>query len=746
MTQRIEGGSSPDESKKIPGTPSLPDDIQIQRPSSHIESGSLAASQTVAGITGPSQPVRLAPYNNEGISQLLSSTAQEAEQINSLLLIAEKLDPEQAPNLNEWAAQHSQELVEIALKRMEAAEDWTEASEGALKLPETGIELAEKYIAFPLEFIAAPLGKMENIAEPLSVGIMDAQLAIKVPVILGNTSNLIYKRIVLKHLGAQQIKMEQSSDPVVVEKAIKLKGWVELQDLRLTKESLSLGLELLVYTPKGLKAVLVTMDKFSHFIAYGDLWMSAITGLLLNGYRVYQTSQVIKTQAKWLEEIRQSPIVPQPISATGVPEEMKHAVKTLLDKRQKAFSTKKQQTKTEFSQWIYDALSRTSSMDTLSPILREKGVRLDSFDPPIRSREDLFALLERDPARTDQLLSQYVEHKQTISVLTKQGLKTLSEKKQRIEKSINRFQYKKAIGSFTISGVIFATMLTLKTLVLAAVITLPAIAIASTGVGVFSLGILVVAIGLIALYRTKPHLFKEFFHGTQLRLSLYAVPHAFQNFQLHLKQISQLKHSIRSLEFRAQAQELQGILEQSQTVDAAKLPPDLLPLFKKLKAGASKMLTESDMIEANNRLKEIVANETKIAEAEQAKLNQAVEDYQEKVAVWKKRMAPLKQRLAIAGTQDFARTSKLAKDRFGNPLKFEEVLVEGLFNDPSLLDDSVSILLERELGIDLKALRNRPDLAEVKQDVLEALRTFFGMDNTAIASFIEEQQAKVKYV
>ena len=285
----------------------------------------------------------------------------------------------------------------------------------------------------------------------------------------------------------------------------------------------------------------------------------------------------------------------------------------------------------------------------------------------------------------------------------------------------------------------------MKTLAVLAIITIPAVCMAATGAGIFVLGIAIIAVGLIYLYKTKPHLFKEFLKGTQLRMALYGIPHAIDNFAIKIKQIKQLKESMRIMKYSAQAEELRGILEQNESIAVSSLPKNLRPLFDELKVRSSKRLQQAEIIQAKQRLKEIETAAVKESEEKQAKLQKEIDQWTEKMKGWQKKLEPLQKRVREAGSKDFARAAKLAEDRHGDPMNLEQVIVDGLFNDPDLIDEDTVQLFEKELGIDLKALRDDPDANKSKQKALEALQTFFAMDNTKIVSFIREQQAKVKY-
>ena len=199
------------------------------------------------------------------------------------------------------------------------------------------------------------------------------------------------------------------------------------------------------------------------------------------------------------------------------------------------------------------------------------------------------------------------------------------------------------------------------------------------------------------------------------------------------------------MEFRAQTEELKGILERSESVEVAALPKRLKPLFKQLKSEAAKKLEEADVIEAKRKLEEIEKDAVEESEKRQAELESDIRKWTEKAEKWKKKLIPLQKRLREAGSKDFARAAKLAEDIKGNPLKIEEIIAEGLFNDTDLLDEETAGILQKELGVDFEKIRSDPDAEKTKQDTLEALESFFAMDNKRIVAFIQEQKAKERY-
>lgn len=745
MSHRIEGGVPPEDSRDISSPISSPDDLSIEQAPKDLQAKPIARSQPLFAPVDLDALEDLTQLDENAIAAFKAQIDLMADDLEQLIDKIETLNPDVTPKADPWLEEHTELLVEAALKQLEAAEDWGKATEGVMEFPAVTAELAESLIAVPLEKVVGAFEELEGYTRAPAVGIMDAQLALKVPEVLGKSANLIYKRMMVKHLRKQVNLMMLSSDEETVKKAKKLKGWVDLQDELITEESVQLGLETLAYSPKALKAILLTLDKFPNIVAYGDLWMAAVTGVILNSYQVYKTRKAVKTQEDWLEEIKQKPLTQEPIVAGKAPITLKNEIEKIRAKRENAFEVRKQEAKAEFLHWLEVEAKKEQPFDRLTETLEAKGVHLDKLEQPITSQEELLTAIQTSNPSINLLLVQYVEHKQTVSTLTRNAIKTLSEKKQKVEKKFNKFELNKSKVALAISIITFAAVIAMKTLALAGIIAIPAACMAATGAGIFVIGIALMIVGLIYLYKTKPHLFKEFFKGTQLQMALYGIPHAIDNFVAKIKQVKKLKESMRIMMYRAQAEELRGILEQNKTITASTLPKHLRPLLKELKLRSSKKLEEADVILAKQRLAEIEKDAVKESEKKQAELDKDIERWTARAQKWQKKLDPLQKRVREAGSKDFARAAKLAENRNGDPMSIEQVIVDNLFEDPELIDEDTTQLLEKELGIDLEALRQDPDAKKVKQDTLEALQTFFAMDNTKIVSFIREQQAKEKY-
>jgi len=744
MTNRIDGDAVPIEPKKVPPSPISSDDLVLEK--APVD----ASVQALSGRPAPdlskfSETGSIEHLDDAALQEFKASIDVMADDLERLMGVIEGLSPEEAPRIDTLAQEQSKLLVEAAVKHMEAAENLVSASEGIMEFPLAGAEMAESFIAAPLEKIIGPFEELEKYTRSTVLGIQDAQLLLKIPEVLGKTAGLIYKRIVIKNAKAQVELMLKSGDPEAVAKAKKLKGWLELQDELVTKASLQLGLEVLAYSPKGVKAVLTTLDKFPALAAYGDLWASAVTGIVFNSYQVYKFRKVISTQEEWLAEIREAPLVEEPIVEGKAPESLRSEINQLLQKRKRGFDARKKGARAEFTQWIFAELLKNRNFTELLAVLKERGVHPDRLENPITSKEELQEALSVKGPQADQLLSQFVEHKTTVSKLTRQAIKSLSEKKQRVEKKMNQFELNKSKAALALSVLTFTVAIVLKTLALVGVITLPALAMSGVGAGLFALGLVIIAIGLIYYYKTHPSMFKEFVMGTQLRAAFYEIPASIDNFVVKIKEIKKIKGALKLMEFRAQAEELRGILEQSESVEAAKLPKRLRPLFGKLKVRASKKLEEAEIIEAKQRLEQIEKEAVDESEKRQAELERDIQRWTTRADKWKKRLEPLQRRIREAGAKDFARTAKLAEDRTGSAINIEQVIAEGLLNDPDLLDEDIQRILQKELGVDLEEIRSRPEKENIMRDTMEALQTFFAMDNSKIVAFIQEQQAKERY-
>jgi len=777
MTQRIEGEGPekvPPPGEKIPP---VSEEIQISRvpPEEGVKKAEgVKAVQEGMGLPSPEEVSKVTTLDIDKISEQLVQDSKELQQLLEVALV----DPQKAPSLNSWAEKNSEKLLEVAKTHAEAAENWGQFSGGIALIPGTVIGAAERYYELPVVKSITYLTDASETVTKLADGVADAKLVFKIPATLGKGANLIYKRTVLKmvemEIQAEEEKLLEAPNEKRQMEIKELKAWLQVQNEFLFEEAETFGVETSTYVPKGVATGAKLFGKVTPKFLVATYGAIALFSIAATSYAVHVARKKRKTHAEWVERFKEKPIGEEPITSAikieleggerkdyevpVAPKEMVEAVNGLLVKRKKALETRMAMSAEEFDNWAIPMANSDKSFEEVKGEFKEKGVGLDELKAPIKSKEELSQALV-SPEKKEvkkEMLQQYVEKKQTISVLIRNGLKNLAEKKLKVEKKFLNFKLTKSSISLTFSTIAFVATVVLKALAVASIIAIPTIAIGFTGLGAIAVGVALLLVGLFLLHYYRPNLFSQVIRGVHIRLALNNIPHSFHNFRLSLNKIKQLRKDLELSQMSAQAERLKALFEKREIREAKNIPKEVRPLLKDFKVSIGEMLKGREYDKLLEELERVQEEEKSKISEEQKKLDDKITEIEMSVKEWKDRITPLKQRLIHAGWKDFERAVNLAetapktvegKEVPQETLGLLNVLVEGLLHDESYLDPSTRLLLREQLGIDLEKIRERSasDKKQIEEDLKEAFKTFFAMDDRALIRFIKQQKAKFDF-
>lgn len=774
MTSRIEG-EGPD---KIPQLPSqrmegLQWEIRIERASA--EKGAEGVKDVQKDVPEPSKPLQ-SEVSLLDAGKIISHTAEDVKVLGCIFEAA-TVHPEKTPCLRSVLEKNPGPLLEAAKAHVEAQQNWSKVTSGALSIPETLIGGTHEYFAKPATSII-PLIKIDEVMKQLTEGIINADLIFKVPLTLGKGASLIYKRCVLDMLDLQiqkeEMSLAKSPDAKKSAELKELRAWMKVQYELLFTESDAFGLETLTLIPKALALTAEVGGNIGKTLDFASTGLLAIVTIAASSYAVFVAKSAVETHEEWLEKFKVQPLAEKPITASikvelkdgeerayevpAPPKEMVEAMQGLLQKRKKGLNARMKMNQAAFENWALLLANSDKPFEVIKKEFKAGGVDLDSLEDPPKSIEELKVVLT-DPSQEEvktACLRQYAEKKETISVLVKNGLQALTEKKHQIERRFMNFTLSQSAVSFSLSTLAFAAILTLKVLAAAAVIALPTAALAYTGIGLFVAGIAILAIGLALLYYYKPNFFNELIRGVHIRLALYTIPHAFHNFRLNLNKINRLNKDLELSKMSAQIEWVKSLVENREIESSKTLPKELRPLLKKFQGDLDEMISNknySGILEELNRLQE---EESAAIAKEQMKLGSKAEEIEKDIKKWADKIAPLRQRLVNAGWKDFERNVNLAKTAPrqeegkivpSEDLGLENVLVEGILNDDNYLDPQLKKMLNEQLGINLDSIRNKKDADKesIASEIREVFKNFFAMDDSALINFIKLQQAKFEF-
>ena len=302
--------------------------------------------------------------------------------------------------------------------------------------------------------------------------------------------------------------------------------------------------------------------------------------------------------------------------------------------------------------------------------------------------------------RRDRAVSRGVEgeKKETISVMTRNALKTLQSKRTSFIKKCSRWALGLGIAgsTLTIIGLVITILVKIAviTIFVGTLVLLP-------GVGLALLAIGLIVVGLVILYKNKPNVFRETMRMVHLNVLRVSIPMLWHKRKQIAKEKERLEISKRLLEI------------ESEKIKSEKIE-----------------FVEENQLQAKLKL-----------------LDQEIEEAKEKAALWDEKLKVYKKRLSDAERKDFFESA------FGSDLIDEEgklilpnggtvdiakTIVEGLvLDDPTKIDPETRDILKEIFWIDLDKITD-------KKELLKELRAVLGEDEKVFANRAKKLHKKME--
>jgi len=637
------------------------------------------------GIEGKQPSLPSIKISSVKTADSLTDSLERSSNLLDKLEQTAQIDPRTSPSVTNWTTEASESLLSIAYEKAKAGEHLGETQK-ILSVPEIALGPAYTYYARPFKKYVLSLTEMHEVLQGIANGIIDARLVLKVLETLGTGASLIYKRVVLMQLQRQITLEEQQQrrdfDAAKNKSLQQIRSWYKRQSQRLFEEEKTFGIKTFSYLPHGIEAIANLAGGLSKPAELGNLGIFGAAKIVAGSYSLHQAKKEKLTYEAWVKDFQEAmrkdtPTFASPGQKVDGVERATDALQALLNKRKEALLTR-----------IENLIDADIPQESVSQSLLKKL--------QIENKKAYENYLSK-PKRKRKFLKLYLEEKQTMSVMTRNALKSLAEKKLTNQKKFFEFRLNTSIFSLSLATFSFITTFTLKALALASAIALSAAAFASIGLGIFIIGTGVVAVGLFFLRHWRPNLFHEVIRGVQLRIALKTIPLSYYQFRLSLLRIKKIRKALKSTTIRA----------------------------------------------TNN--KEMEKEEKKVMAAQLKKIDQKIDTLETKVAHWAERIKPLQQRLINAGWADFQVSLHLLDS--SNQSDLAQILAEGMFYDEAFLDKPTKNLLEKQLGIRLNPLLQRiqSDRAQSVSKAKEALKRFFSMDERALIKFIKQQKASFEF-
>lgn len=724
-------------------------DIQVEK---KLGKDLLSAAGTHSTKEGKYSGEVLREVHVGDLSQGISQLERSENHVAALMTNAEYLGNNPPLALDEWAKKHGAQWVDVIVSKGEAAEKFNQFYNSLLYPIDYPTEKISTFVGPPLGNISGIID-YNHILDDISTDIGYMRLAYVLPANIGTGGILIYRWTIYREIKRQLNLMEkqyrQDPNPELKEKINEVAKWLANQKSVLEEQSVWTSLALFRTVPQlarvGLRIAAGTgvVLEATTSAATGIGLAGASGGLLVitRGAQLWFAHRDERLHRRWISSYKEKSRVVDTTQSEQKLIESREKLQTLLDKRKETHQKKIGKIRPEMEALFQVLKNPEITYENAIDKLHEKGIFLDRLpdDLAVGSKEELLEALDQEEFISN-LLDQAVNYQDTLSVLARNGLKSQSLSKQKLQYRFSKFKVYSSAFSLLAAIVSTAITLVLMTLILVGAISMPPFGMAIVGLTFSLLTIAVILTGTLYFFTQKPNLTKEWLKGVNFRLAFYAIPTAFRALQVQLQQFKGLKRAFKAHELSVKIHEIERILHSNEPIQVSRLPKELLPLVKKHKED---QLTPAETESLLNRLKVLSEKlNARLLENEKAKLkiDEKLQHLETKLKYWKKKKEPLEQRLVNAGLKDYLRACNLTKDISGEKINLSKTLVEGLLHDPSLVDEEAAAILTEKMGINFEALRQNIDKGEIKKELIPLLDGFFGSGQNQIIAFIKKQR------
>lgn len=650
------------------------------------------------------------PFNQELDVHLLARAGEIEREIGEEIKLLEGSAPQGAPpRLNDIDAKK----IALAFALLQRAQE-----EGKKIIDLLDDVQAEEKVTDLLENKLERLLVIENFTEFLELNI---SLEYKIPKTLGKGASLILRRAILNKIHAELIEMKrEKKDP---QEIARLEVFLAQEEEKIRHDSTDFGVKSVALLPHIVKKGLELGNKMSPGAGLGLAAATLLVEVGTKGYELHESIDQAQEHAGWVNSLKKN----QP--------DKKEALK-LYENRRAAYALV---TKSASPPIKDSPLSEILGMTTDKIIEHERkksGEALPSKPLEISeivklSPEKILAHAKQQKI-TEEARNEY-QNKQAKIVMAKNSLQALSLAKVESERKFFGFNVSKAAIGFTTSVLAAAAIITLKALVIGGVLAISGAAFAYGGIGIFALGLALLAAGLIFLYIYKPHLFKSMFSGVQTKLAFYEIPESIAKFRAQKKEVELALVQLEMESIRTKFNEF-TLMRRKSELKVKDLPLPLQPIARQLKLKNDQLLSEIDTVALEQQKTDILNEWKKKEERIQGKLHKL----EEKVAGWEKKTVALQKQVFEANWKDLpGKIGELDFDQLVN------TTIEGLTADPDKLDPGLRDILSKQIGMDFGKIGPDPTKQKLEEEVRKALTNFISLSDKSLIEFIKNQKRRL---
>lgn len=692
------------------------------------------------------------------LNAFLQESKKELAEVDKLIPAAEEIIPENAPDLKNAIKDESSQMIDKILADVNRTEKREQLASSILAIAQIIISGGKEVspIAEYMAKIQHLPSNVETFTKEFSENMEMANLGMKALILPYNGANLIAGLIQYQAVKKQALafaeELKKQENPELKEKLKQLNLFLKQEEARLRNNGIDYAFQSSGFLTGSVDTILQKLQIISSLspASAGFAAAGGVFALLASAWDLRNASKASIMHKEWMQKWTEAgkDLPSGDFNKVSSPD-----VEALLEKRKESMEKRKEANQKHF-QVLLDGVLNSDNFEEVQDWLKAQGISLEQAENKENGKVQASSITTvhefkqhlQNPTFKDSLLEQYCEHQDTIALSTRNALKSLGKEKINSEKKFFNLKLSQSKIAFAILVLSTIASITLQVLTIAGAIALPLLIMAIPGVGPAIAGMALMGLGLYFLHKYKPNLFKTMFKAVQIRLAFYQIPLAIRKYQLSYKEFYQKEKIAQIKLISIPLLQIEGLLKMQEPLSEDNIPPKLFHLLKKLKLSAVDKLTEDPNIsrEKIELLKAILENELIEYQLEKKKIDEEVRKLEQKIDDLSEKVISLQNAITRAGAKDFANTLNLSKEPVSKePVDIYTIMAEGILFGNWKLDEQTDKILKEKMGIDVSSILSQlPNGSKDLDMIKKSLKTFFGMDDSAMLSFFRDQKIK----
>lgn len=683
------------------------EDISVKRTDRKNGLPSVSSEQVIP----PEQPFKVASADN---------VIQNGNEDQAITQIEKGID------FIELAGNLVPKTIDQLAKELVAVEQWNEKIEKAesfeeaiMSIAQTPPNLFHQIVMDPFQTIGPTIMEIEDmplakVAMPLTI----TRNALSVIKMVGDGAVLIAKKRLWNEAKDQleKFQLELSKFPNnedLKNNIKKLKILISTLEDEMKEKAVSF---LESYASISLKtATLLTsaLTSLAPIVKTSLGWVVSTLDILSESIGLWRAQKAKTSHETWMQEIKKNP------------RDYQDAVLLLAARQQRMIFRK----------------IESYSFEDLKQHLANNGV--DLLAKKVTSLDE-FKIRLGDPSFRGEVASFLIDEKEeTINVMTRNAIQTLSEAKIKNERKFFDFSLIRSKIGVSLATISVVLTVALEVLLITGAVAMAASMVFLPGIGYLAAGFLLGGIGLFLFYKYRPNLFKCFIRAVNLKIALFSIPAQIRAMELRRRTKTLHKLVDKSVRY----EQLAGLLEKDKALNKLNPPVKLQKSLEKLRKQTREKIDDFDRMGIQKQIEEMqtqlaVKIDKNMNSIVEAKTRQEIID--KKLAYWtgkEGKITKLQKRLKEAGSKDFAIANRLLEKDSKETVP--ALLLKGILDGKGYLDEETTKILKDQFGLDISKI-SQDSTKEEKAKIIDDLENFFKMDDSEVLSFMKQRLKEIK--